>query len=195
MFDVNVSRGQPNHEDIKIQQNESHTYSACKMRWSNVTALDHAIFARMAYFQAERDRSDLQDMQDALAFAFPKPQYNVELVVDWETHPQRINDTKRGLFTKYYRFDFHNLKHSVIAVQGTDISDYRDILADARLWVISAVIDIAEWFIPPLNLLLPRQRAALQFGIDKLQAFFTLDEEEVRISPTQQIDPDWWLER
>ena len=182
MFGVSLHRNDSNHRHNIIQRNKDHSYRACSMRWEQLTALDHAILSRMAYFQAELDedsKHELTGMKQALAFAFPKTQYNVTLDEDWKTHPMRVHDVDSDNFDKYYKFDFHNLNHTVIAVQGTDVTDYVDILADGRLWIISAVIDIFERLIPPLNFIVGRHRANAQWLIDALQTLITLDETQV----------------
>ena len=189
MFDLTLRRNDTTHEHVRVQRSANHSYSSCSMRWGgNLTPLDHAILAKMSYFQATNEDlpEELSGMQEALKFAFPEPQYKVTLDVDWKgdgVHPMRKGaQDGKDVFTKYYKIDFHNLKHTVIAVQGTDFSDYADALADLRLIVPSALVDFAEWFIPTLNLLLPRHRTAMQRFIDQMQAWFTLDAEEVRAS-------------
>ena len=202
MFDLRLRRNDTTHEHVRVQRSANHSYSSCSLRWGeNLTPLDHAILARMAYFQATNDDlpEELTGMQKALKFAFPDTTYNVTLDVDWKgegVHPMRTGaQDKKDVFTKYYKFDFHNLKHTVIAVQGTDGSDNADILADARLILPSILVDFAERFIPSLNFFLPRHRTYMQRFINQMQAWFTLDAEEVRAS--QQIDWDLcgWIGR
>ena len=134
----------------------------------------------MAYFQAESCENDLEGLKQALRFAFPASLgYNVTVDEDWRGG-QRQQDMRDGLFSKYYKIDFHNLKHTVVAVQGTDPTDMSDVLTDLRLWLVSLMMDFLERFIPTLNLLLPRQRTDLQGLIDSIQQSLTLNEKQVR---------------
>ena len=54
-------------------------------------------------------------------------------------------------------------------------------LTDLRLWIVSAMLDFAQWTLPQLNLLLPRQRAALQQAMDVVQEWVTIEEGKVRV--------------
>jgi len=182
-------RGFRLHRDIKNkdssehQCDDTHTYSACQMRWGNLSALDHAILANMAYYQPEllepnleTAEADLKAVKLALNFTFPNPSYDVSLVEDWKTNQQRITDAQDGTFNKYYRFDFKGRNHTVIAVQGTDPDDRVDLFTDIRLWFVSAFMGVAQLFIIPLNLLLPHQRADLQWLIHWVHEHMTIEE-------------------
>merc|ERR1712032_1615624 len=126
--------------------------------------------------QAMHDK-ELADMQDALTFFFPEKEYGkVQVTVDWNEHSLRKVGLATGRFNKYYRFDFPKEKHTVIAVQGTDPSDYRDVIVDFRLWFISILVDWSETLIFLMNLLPERNRARLQWVIDQIVTKFTIDE-------------------
>merc|ERR1712032_432850 len=213
MFGMTLARDNINHEHVvDYQRAFNHSYSACTTRWGDdLTAVDHAILARMAYFQpissveqlhnqclAEHGedsrqcgrndpaeiladqalhKKELDDMQDALKFIFPEEQYGkVQVTVDWDEHSLRSVDLATGRFSKYYRFDFPKQKHTVIAVQGTDTEDLRDVIVDLRLWFVSALADTSEKLIFLVNFLPKRNRARLQWVIDVLQTTFTIDE-------------------
>ena len=170
----------------KLQSDDTHTYSACQMRWGDLSALDHAILASVAYYQPEILRQDLESLKTALEFIFPKtlgsPEtrgYNVTLVEDWATNEQRKNHTRAGKFNKYYRLDFNDRKHTVIAVQGTDATDPMDVFTDLRLWFVSALMDFATWIIFPFNFLLPHQRGDIQWLIDSIHEHITINERQV----------------
>merc|ERR1712222_255244 len=190
-------------------------YSACTTRWGDdLTAVDHAILARMAYFQpissveqlhdqclaehGEDSRQcgrndqeeiladqalhakELADMQDALKFIFPEEQYGkVKMVTDWNDHSIRKDGLALGRFNKYYRFDFPEQKHTVISVQGTDPSDLRDVIVDMRLWFVSAIADLSERFLFLMNFFPSRNRARLQWFIDRIQTTFIIDESKL----------------
>ena len=67
-------------------------------------------------------------MESFLEFSFPKSLgYDVKLHQDWDTHKLRKRQRGDNLFSKYYKIDFRNRKHTVIAVQGTN--DAYDALA------------------------------------------------------------------
>lgn len=191
--DLSLHRNEDAAHKAIQRNNGHHAYPACTMRWDNLTALDHAILARIAYFQPELtdDSSEhqLQGMKQALRFAFPEALgYNVTLDEDWETHPLRKQQLEKDVFRKYYKIDFHNQKHTVIAVQGTDLTDISDILADLRLWIVSGMIDIGELLIPSLNLIIARHRANIQWFIDMIQESIIIDENQVRTA--QQISEE-----
>merc|ERR1712224_951444 len=135
---------------------------------------DHAILTKFAYFQTELDDEESTDLKKALDFAFPKGQYDVTLDEDWKTHPLRQN-LPRDTFNKFYKFDFHDLNHTVIAVQGTDSGDLKDILADGRFWIVSAFMDITEAIMMQSILMLPRHRMGIQWLIDRIQASLIID--------------------
>lgn len=179
LFDLNLARDNIDHEYVKLQRDSKHYYLGCSLKWQGLSALDHAVLSQMAYFQAESDAEDLEGFKQALKFAFPESLgYNVTVDEDWRS-PQRKQDIHNGLFSKYYKIDFHHLKHTVIAVQGTDPGDLADVLTDLRLWLVSLMMDFLERVIPSLNLLLPRQRADLQGLIDSIQQSLTLNEEQL----------------
>ena len=67
------------------------------------------------------------------------------------------------------RFDFPKQKHTVVAVQGTDPSDLRDLIVDLRLWAVSALTDLSEKLIPLMNSIPTRNRAKIQWYIDLIQ--------------------------
>ena len=116
MFNMSLARGNHSHDQIKHQKSHRHSYSGCTARWGGeLTALDHAILSRMAYFQpkcahpckdTKANEKELEGMKDALAFLFPEQFYGkVSLTEDWEQHSLRKSDIEQGRFYKYYRFD------------------------------------------------------------------------------------------
>ena len=167
------------NNDSVIQRDESHSYSACSMRWRNLTAFDYALLASIAYYYPDPSRAHYQNelagMKAALDFSFPKNLYNVELVEDWDSSPR--NKQENGTFKKFFKFDFHDQKHTVIAVQGT--ANLHDGLADLRLCAVSAMIDFAEFFLFPLNFVVDRNRRFMQMVMDLLQSYVTIDEGKV----------------
>ena len=199
MFNMSLARDDPDYD--KYRKSFNHTYSGCTARWGgDLTALDHAILARMAYFQPfhrcavppctcdEANKNEKDDMKHALAFLFPEQYYGkVSLTEDWETHPQRKEDIDKGRFYKYYRFDFPKQKHTVVAVQGTDPGDLRDVIVDLRLWIVSGLVDMSERLVSLVNLLPSRQRAKLQSYISLIQTAIIMDEPNVRASVCMYI--------
>ena len=136
----------------------------------------------MAYFQPQGNEHQLAGMKQALEFAFPKHLgYDVTLDEDWNSHPTRKDQEE--VFSKFYKIDFHNRKHTVIAVQGTDPSDIADVLADIRLWLVPGVLDIAQMIIPPLNFLTPDHRSTLQWVMNEVQESLTIAEGKVSGKP------------
>ena len=179
-IDFYLHRGATSQDRSAHQTDETHTYSACEMRWGNLSALDHAILAKMAYYQPELLQEDLEAARASLDFTFPESLYKVSLAEDWESNKQRKQNREDGKFNKYYRFDFEDRKHTVIAVQGTDAKDLADVFADLRLWLVSGCIDVAQWIIPPVNTLLPHHRGQLQWMMSWLQEHMTIQENQVR---------------
>ena len=184
--DLYLHRELPSKDRNKIQFEDTHTCSACQMRWGDLSALDHAILAKVAYYQPEllgqnlTAKADLEALKRVLNFTFPTTLgYDVSLVEDWETNEQRKEDAQGGKFSKYYRFDFKGRKHTVVAVQGTNTTDPRDLFTDLRLWFVSALMDIAEWIIMLFNFLLPHQRGDLQWLIDWVHEHMTIHEGKV----------------
>jgi len=176
--DDNVHNASQYTRDSDIQRDESHSYSACSMRWRNLTSVDYALLASIAYYHPnpsspkEQYQHELDGMKAALDFSFPKNLYNVELVEDWNSSPR--NKQENGTFKKFFKFDFHDRKHTVIAVQGT--ANIHDVLADLRLGAVSAMIDFAEFILAPLNFVVDRNRVFIQMIMDKLQSYVTIDE-------------------
>ena len=61
---------------------------------------------------------------------------------DWNKPKRKELSQRDYCFTTYYKIDFNNLQHTVIAVQGTN--DLGDVLADIRLWLASGMIDLLQ---------------------------------------------------
>ena len=140
---LTLHRDKLKHEQVNIQQDSEHSRVGCSLRWGNLTALDHALLAHMADFQAEAHGNELRVMRTALEFAFPKDQgYNVTVDEDWGKSKRKELSQRDYRFTTYYKIDFNNLQHTVIAVQGTN--DLGDVLADIRLWLASGMIDLSQ---------------------------------------------------
>ena len=179
-----LARDDKTHPHVDIQRDISHTYASCSMNWYNLSVLDHAILAQLAYFNAENDNTELEGMKEALAFAFPEDLgYNVTLDVDFA--PDTENAVRKeaidtDIFNKYYKIDFNNRKHTVISIQGTDFDDKIDVFADVRLWLVSALLDFATAILPQFKVMWPRHRATIQWGIDYIQNGFTIEYTTVR---------------
>lgn len=193
MFNMNLTRGGQDLAQPAFGHSQD-AYGSCTAHWGgDLTALDHAILARMAYFQPncfhdevckgekmEKHEQELADMKDALTFLFPEEHYGkVKMYEDWQEHSDRKEDIEGGMFHKFYRFDFPKQKHTVVAVQGTDPNDIRDVIVDLRLWVVSALADMSEKFIFLMNVIPKRNRAALQGLIDEIQTTFVIDESKL----------------
>ena len=144
---------------------------ACEVHWG-LSELDHALLSRIAYFQSETDDKELEHMQKALAFAFPKDQYNVELNQNLLKETKSRNDDKES-FNKYYQIDFSDRKHTVIAVQGTDTTAFGDVLTDMRLFGASILFDhCLRCFIPFTNYLSADSRSYLQGLMMSVQDYY-----------------------
>ena len=180
--DLELQRGDdtPDNLHVKMQQDSRHSYRSCTMRWGSLSAVDHALLAKMAYFDPiYGDESEKENMKTMLDFVFPD--YEAVLVENWDdNHIRRKQLQNPDTFSKYYQIDFHKYKHTVIAVQGTDFSDLIDVFSDVRLWLVSCLLDVAQKILFPFQLIKARSRVKFQWLLDYFQSHITLEEKEVR---------------
>ena len=144
--DLILERRDDTHNSIHVQmqQDSRHSYGSCSMHWRDLSVVDHALLAKMAYSNPMHGR-EMENMTKMLDFAFPKSNADdAKLVDNWYTNLIQIEQLKNpDTFYKFYQINFHKHKHTVITVQGIEFSDSFDVFADFRLWLISALLDLA----------------------------------------------------
>jgi hypothetical protein len=124
-------------------------YGFCEIKWHNLSALDYAILADLAYFNPRRDEQR-KFIDSVLGELFPSQLYgNVKLVQDWDTRAAHESGRR---FDSFYRFDFEQLNLSVIATAGTNPLNAGDLLADFVLWSEIALFTLAKPLWWPLSL-------------------------------------------
>eukprot|EP00931_Biecheleriopsis_adriatica_P040641 TRINITY_DN23296_c0_g1_i1.p1 TRINITY_DN23296_c0_g1~~TRINITY_DN23296_c0_g1_i1.p1 ORF type:complete len:506 (+),score=34.09 TRINITY_DN23296_c0_g1_i1:630-2147(+) len=172
------------------------SYAICSSEWEHLRLVDFAILSQLAYFDWDEQREFLTEALQKL-FDGVRGVPTIVPQVGLSARCDGMNCSR----AKFYQFDFHRLKVSVLAIRGTDPFNIHDIVQDARLWVEPVLFDILTSIFPTMRLWPAGATALYIQALNRMRDLFrttsTLDyylhlEEAIEEQRARYRDRDGW---